>query len=85
MDNKCPKCGQKLGLFYMKQNCPNCGVNIMYYNMEERLEEDAAKAEAEYARFDEFIEKRTPKFIKKLISKEKKDAAPDESAEEWEQ
>ncbi len=37
----------------------------MYYNMEARLEEDAAKAEAEYAKLNEIIEKFTPKFVKK--------------------
>lgn len=64
MDNKCPKCGRKLSLFYIKENCPDCGANILYYNMEQRLEEDAIKAEAEYAKLNEFLDKITPKFIK---------------------
>lgn len=32
MDNKCPKCGKKLSVFYLKPECPECGCNIMYYN-----------------------------------------------------
>lgn len=45
MENKCPKCGAKLSVFYLKPECPKCGCNIMNYNMEERLEADADKAE----------------------------------------
>lgn len=69
MDNKCPKCGEKLRLFYLKENCPKCGANIMYYDMERRLEEDAKKAEEEYEKLDRILEKVTPKFIKKFMNK----------------
>ena len=55
MENKCPKCGAKLSVFYLKPECPKCGCNIMNYNMEERLEADADKAEAEWV---------TAKFIR---------------------
>lgn len=44
----CPKCNKKLNPFYFKQNCPHCGANLMYYNLEERLNEDAASAQAEW-------------------------------------
>lgn len=44
----CPKCGYKLKITDYKPECPSCGVNLMYYNMEERLAEDADKAEAEH-------------------------------------
>lgn len=64
MDNSCPKCGKKLSLFYIKQNCPDCGCNLVYYDMENRLEKDAEKAEAEFAAFDRFIDKVIPKFLK---------------------
>ena len=60
MDNKCPKCGYKLSIFYLKPICPKCGCNIMYYNMESRLEEDAITAEKEWRNLDKII----PKFIK---------------------
>ncbi len=61
MDNKCPKCGEKLSLFYVKSTCPKCGCDIMYYNMEERLEADAEKAEAEWAKVENIINKFKPK------------------------
>lgn len=64
MEKNCPKCGEKLSIFYLKQNCPKCGCDLLYYNMEERLEADAEKAEAEYAALDKFLDKLTPKFIK---------------------
>lgn len=64
MDNKCPKCGKKLSVFYLKENCPECGCNIMYYNMEERLEADAIKAEAEWAKAEELLNKVKAPFIK---------------------
>lgn len=44
----CPKCNKKLNPFYFKQNCPYCGANLMYYNLESRLNEDAASAQAEW-------------------------------------
>lgn len=55
MDNKCPKCGQKLSPFYMKQNCPNCNVNLLYYNMDERLKADAENAAREVAKVNHFL------------------------------
>lgn len=69
MDNKCPKCGKKLSLFYLKEECPECGASIMYYDMEKRLEEDAAKAEAEYEKLNALLDKVTPGFIKKRREK----------------
>ena len=46
----CPKCGVKLKLTDIKPICPKCGINLIYYGMEERLLEDADKAESEHAR-----------------------------------
>lgn len=71
MDNKCPKCGRKLSIFYLKQNCPDCGCDLLYYNMEENLERDAEKAEAEYAKLDRFINKVTAPL--KKLKKDKND------------
>lgn len=65
MDNKCPKCGAKLRLFDFKPECPKCGCNIMYYNMEQRLDADAEKAEAEWAKVDALLYKLTPKRFRK--------------------
>lgn len=55
MANKCPKCGGKLSPLYLKQNCPHCGVNLVYYNAEKRLEQDAIKAEAEWEALDRWL------------------------------
>lgn len=55
MNKKCPKCKAKLNPLYMKENCPNCGVNLLYYKMEERLEEDAQKAKREVDAVNRFF------------------------------
>ncbi|MBQ7596401.1 MAG: hypothetical protein IJU45_07030 [Clostridia bacterium] len=44
----CPKCNQHLRLRDWKQMCPYCGANIVMYNLQERLMQDADKAEVEY-------------------------------------
>lgn len=48
MNNNCPKCNAKLKTFYFKPTCPHCGANLMYYGFDERLAEDAAKADKEW-------------------------------------
>ena len=62
--DKCPKCGKKLYLFNIKQNCPECGCDMLYYDIDKRLEEDAVQAEKEFEDFYKFLDKVTPKFIK---------------------
>lgn len=57
MDNKCPKCKEKLSVFYMKQSCPKCGANLLYYGIEDRLAEDAKKAQKEVETFWRIIRK----------------------------
>lgn len=69
--DKCPKCGKKLSIFYVKQTCNECGCNILHYDMDKRLEEDAAQAEKEFENLEKFLDRITPSFIKKR--KEKKD------------
>ena len=46
-DRICPCCGKKLKVFDLKPNCPHCGADILRYNMEQRLAQDAQKAAAE--------------------------------------
>ncbi|MDE5670610.1 MAG: hypothetical protein K2I14_03995 [Eubacterium sp.] len=46
--SNCPKCNKKIGPFYFKQNCPHCKANLMYYDFDNRLKEDAALAEKEW-------------------------------------
>ena len=59
----CPKCGVKLKITDWKPNCPNCGINLIYYGMEERLLEDADKAESEHAHFQKKIDRLKASFI----------------------
>ncbi|MGN0457838.1 MAG: endonuclease/exonuclease/phosphatase family protein [Eubacterium sp.] len=47
MSSKCPKCGEKIKPTYLKQACPKCGVNMLYYKLDEQLEADAERAQAE--------------------------------------
>ncbi len=67
--DKCPKCGKKLSMFYIKQTCNECGCDILYYDMDKRLEEDAAQAEKEFEALQKFLDKVTPSFIKKRKEK----------------
>ncbi len=55
VENKCPKCGEKLSIFYLKQECPKCHVNMLYYNLDERLEEDRIKALKEQTAVENFL------------------------------
>lgn len=62
MVNKCPKCNEKLSMFYIKQNCPVCGCNLASYNIDKELEKDAEKAEAEFKKLNDFVSKITSVF-----------------------
>ncbi len=53
----CPKCGYKLRMIDVKAECPECGVNLIYFNHQERLAEDADKAEEEYIRLQPKIDR----------------------------
>lgn len=46
----CPKCNYKLKLTDWRPECPKCGVNVMYYGIEDRLREEADKAEYNHAK-----------------------------------
>lgn len=54
-NNTCPKCGKKLGTFYLKDTCPYCGVNLLYYNLDENLKADAAQAQKEVDAVNRFL------------------------------
>lgn len=55
MSNKCPKCNEKLSPFYMKQNCPKCNTNLVYYELDKRLEADHEKAMKEQEAVDRVL------------------------------
>lgn len=75
MENKCPKCGKKLSLFYVKQECDNCGCNLLYYDMENRLEQDARQAKEEYDKFYALVNKLLKPLITFQEKRAKKEAA----------
>ena len=64
----CPKCGYKLRMIDIKAECPQCGVNLMYYNHQERLAEDADKAEEEHIRMQPKIDRIKFAFIGTKLS-----------------
>ncbi len=53
--SNCPKCNEKLSPFYMKQNCPKCGTNLVYYDLDKRLEADHEKAIKEQEAVDRVL------------------------------
>ena len=55
--SNCPKCNEKLSPFYLKQNCPKCGTNLVYYDLDKRLEQDHEKAMKEQEAVDKFLYK----------------------------
>ena len=59
----CPKCGYHLRMIDIKPTCPKCGVNLLYYNHQERLAEDADAAEEEHIRFQPKIDRVKFSFI----------------------
>lgn len=64
----CPKCGYKLRMIDIKAECPECGVNLIYFNHQERLAEDADKAEEEYIRLQPKIDRVKFAFIGTKLS-----------------
>lgn len=60
---KCPKCGYKLKFTDWHPNCPKCGVNLVYYGMDERLQEEADKAEVEHAHLQKKIDRLKASFV----------------------
>ena len=59
----CPKCGNHLGIFDWKQHCKKCGANIFVYGLQERLMQDADKAEVECYHFQKRIDRLKASFV----------------------
>ena len=53
--SNCPKCNEKLSPFYLKQNCPKCGTNLVYYDLDNRLQADHEKAMKEQEAVDRVL------------------------------
>ncbi len=64
----CPKCGYRLKFTDIKPECPGCGVNLLYYNHQESLMEDADKAEAEHIQMQPKIDRVKFAFIGTKLS-----------------
>lgn len=60
---KCPKCGRHLKLTDWHPNCPGCGTNLVYYNMEENLMNEADAAELEHAHLQKRIDRLKASFV----------------------
>lgn len=59
----CPKCKQHLKLTDWKQNCPHCGANIVVYDLQERLMQEADIAEVQYYHFQKKIDRLKTAFV----------------------
>ncbi|MCR5522255.1 MAG: hypothetical protein K6F64_01270 [Clostridia bacterium] len=59
----CPKCGYKLKLTDWKPNCPKCGINLNYYGLEEKLQEEADVAEIEHVSVQKKIDRLKASFV----------------------
>ena len=53
--SNCPKCGEKLSPLYMKQTCPKCNTNLVYYDLDKRLEADHIQAMKEQEAVDQVL------------------------------
>ena len=59
----CPRCGKKLKLTDWRQHCPECGANIVVYDLQERLMQEADVAEVQYYHFQKKIDRVKASFI----------------------
>ena len=59
----CPKCGEHLRMVDWKQHCPHCNCNIVLYDIQERLMQDADKAEIQHYHFQKRINRMKAAFV----------------------
>ena len=59
----CPKCGGHLKMVDWKQYCPHCNCNIVLYDIQERLMQDADKAEVQHYHFQKRINRMKAAFM----------------------
>lgn len=59
----CPNCKKHLRIINWKQHCPYCGTNIVMYDMQERLMQDADKAEVQYYYFQKKLDRLKASFV----------------------
>ena len=81
-DKYCPACGQKLSFFYLKPECPGCGVDLLRYDIEGRLERDAAQAAEEVEALWRFLRKADKARVIEKYCRKKGKPLPWETQEE---
>lgn len=59
----CPKCGKHLKLKDWRQHCPHCGANIVVYDLQERLMQQADIAEVQHYHFQKKVDRLKGAFI----------------------
>lgn len=59
----CPKCGKHLRMADWKQHCPHCKCNIVLYDIQERLMQDADKAEVQHYYFQKRVNRMKAAFV----------------------
>ena len=59
----CPKCKEHLKMTDWKQHCPHCNCNIVLYDIQERLMQDADKAEVQHYYFQKKVERMKASFV----------------------
>lgn len=59
----CPKCGEHLKMTDWRQKCPHCGVNMVLYDEQERMMQDADIAEVQYYHFQKKIDRLKASFV----------------------
>lgn len=59
----CPKCGEHLRMVDWKQHCPHCGCNVVIYDIQERLMQDADKAEVQHYYFQKKVDRMKASFV----------------------
>ncbi|MBE6791019.1 MAG: zinc ribbon domain-containing protein [Ruminococcaceae bacterium] len=60
---ECPKCKKHLKLTDWKPNCPHCGANIVVYDLQERLMQEADIAEVQYYHFQKKVDRLKTSFV----------------------
>ena len=65
---ECPKCKEHLRLLDWKPNCPHCGANIVVYDLQERLMQEADTAEVQYYHFQKKIDRLKASFVGSKLS-----------------
>lgn len=65
---ECSKCKEHLRLLDWKPNCPHCGANIVVYDLQERLMQEADAAEVQYYHFQKKVDRLKASFIGSKLS-----------------